>query len=215
MSFHEECLARSAGLWQAMLAHPFLKETAACRIPDAVFGNWLRQDYLFVREGIRFICALAARAPETLRRPLASAIPALEAELELFARMAHSKQIDLEDVTMAPTCHAYVQFLHATAWQASFEEGFTLLYGAEKAYFDSWRSVRDNLAGVSPWQPFIERWAGEEFAQWVSWLETTLDELAASSPAALRERMDQTFLLTARYELRFWEMAYRGESWPE
>lgn len=215
MNFHDECLARTRSLWQAMLAHPFLQETAACRIPDAVFGNWLRQDYLFVREGVRFICTLAARAPERLRRPLASAIPALEAELELFARMARDKQIELQHATMAPTCHAYVQFLHATAWQASFEEGFTLLYGAEKAYFDSWRWVRDHLTGASPWQPFIERWAGEEFSGWVAWLETALDELAAASSAAVRERMAEIFLLTARYELRFWEMAYRAESWPE
>jgi len=214
-SFHEECLRRAAGLWQAMLAHPFLEETAACRIPDSVFANWLRQDYLFVQEGIRFLCALAARAPHALRRPLVSAIPALEAELELFAGMARQKQIRLEGVRMSPTCHAYVQFLHATAWQASFEEGFTLLYGAEKAYFDGWRRVRDKLAEVSPWQPFIDRWSSEEFGRWVAWIEGTLDDLAAAASASQRERMAEIFLLTARYELRFWEMAFRGEDWPE
>ncbi|MCS6954205.1 MAG: hypothetical protein RMK57_04450 [Bryobacterales bacterium] len=213
MAFHEECLDRAKAVWEAMRSHPFLRETAECRIPDAVFANWLQQDYLFVRGGVRFIATLVGRAPDHLAPKLASAIPALEAELELFARMAAEKQIRLENLTMAPTCHAYVQFLLATAHAASFEEAFTLLYGAEKAYWDSWRWVREHLAGQSPWQPFIERWSGEEFRQWVDWLEITVDELAEEVSPSLRSRMTDIFWLTAHYELRFWEMAYRGETW--
>lgn len=214
MAFHEECLERAKPVWDAMLGHPFLKETAECRIPDAIFANWLQQDYLFVQGGVRFIGTLVGRAPESLRPKLASAMPALEAELELFARMAAGKQIRLDNLAMAPTCHAYVQFLLATAHAAAFEEGFTLLYGAEKAYLDSWQWVRRNLTGVSPWQPFIERWSGEEFRQWVDWLEITLDELAEEASPSLRARMTEIFWLTAQYELRFWDMAYRGETWP-
>ncbi|MCL6508574.1 MAG: hypothetical protein K6T59_16300 [Bryobacteraceae bacterium] len=213
MGFHEECLEKSSAVWKAILAHPFLKETAECRIPDPVFANWLQQDYLFVRGGVRFIATLAGRAPEAVALKLAAAIPALEAELELFGRMAAEKQIRLGNVTIAPTCHAYIQFLLATAHAASFEEGFTLLYGAEKAYLDSWQWVRENLTGVSPWQAFIERWSGAEFRQWVSWIEVTLDELAEEASVSLRARMVEIFWLTAQYELRFWEMAYRGETW--
>ncbi|HXG32195.1 MAG TPA: hypothetical protein VNJ11_02435 [Bryobacteraceae bacterium] len=213
MAFHEECLEKARAVWQAILSHPFLGETAECRIPDSVFANWLRQDYLFVRGGIRFLATLAGRAPEAVALKLAAAIPALEAELELFARMAAERQIRLNHVTIAPTCHAYIQFLLATAHAASFEEGFTLLYGAEKAYLDSWARVRQHLTGVSPWQSFIERWSGDEFRQWVGWLEVTLDELAEEASAALRARMAEVFWLTAQYELRFWEMAYRGETW--
>jgi thiaminase/transcriptional activator TenA len=213
MAFHEECLERARPVWEAILAHPFLRETAACRIPDAVFANWLQQDYLFVRGGVRFLATLSGRAPESVAVKLAGAIPALEAELELFARMAAERQIGLERIATAPTCHAYVQFLLATAHTASFEEGFTLLYGAEKAYLDSWEWVRRNLAGVSPWQPFIERWSGEDFKQWVGWIEATLDELAEEASPSLRAGMLEIFCLTARYELRFWEMAYRGEVW--
>jgi thiaminase len=31
-----------------------------------VFANWLQQDYLFVRGGVRFIATLAGRAPEAV-----------------------------------------------------------------------------------------------------------------------------------------------------
>ena len=47
MSFHEDLLARAQLIWDSMLGHPFLKDTADGRIADAVFANWMQQDYLF------------------------------------------------------------------------------------------------------------------------------------------------------------------------
>ncbi len=115
---------------------------------------------------------------------------------------------------MTPTCHHYIQFMLATAYSASFEEGFVLLYGAERAYFDSWSWVRQNLKDTSPWQPFIERWSSENFRQWIEWIETSLDGLAEKSSPLLRENMKEVFRLTGEYELLFWDMAAKGESWP-
>jgi thiaminase len=214
MSFHEECLVRAESIWNAMLRHRFLKETAEGLIGDAVFGNWMQQDYLFVEEGVRFIAVLCSRAPLSIARPLTSAIPALQAELELFESMASQKKISFQNLKTTPTCHAYVQFMLATAHSASFEEGFALLYGAEKAYFDSWLWVRQNLTHESPWLPFIERWSSDAFREWVSWIEVTLDGLADHSSPSLKEKMIEVFLLTGQYELRFWDMAFQGESWP-
>jgi thiaminase/transcriptional activator TenA len=41
-----------------------------------------------------------------------------------------------------------------------------------------------------------------------------LDGLAAAARAARRERLLDLFLLSSRYEWMFWEMCWRGESWP-
>ena len=156
---------------------------------------------------------LVSKAPVAISIQLASAIPALQAELELFERW-RERNVSFRKVQMSPTCHAYVQFMLATAYGASFEEGFTLLYGAEKAYFESWSRVRENLKTASPWQPFIERWSGQAFQHWVGWIEVTLDELASEASPALRGRMNETFLLTGQYELLFWNMSLQEERWP-
>ena len=197
-----------------MLEHPFLKATADGSIPHEVFANWLRQDYLFVRGAIPFLGVLVSRAPVSLVPGLSGAISALDSELALFCEMAGEQHVQLEE-KVTPTCHAYLQFLIATAHSASFEEGFALLYGAEKAYFDCWSAVRRNLSAPSPWEAFIDRWSNPDFAEWVAWLERELDRLAEAASPLLRERMKEIFLTAARYEILFWDMALKGESWPD
>ena len=214
MPFHEQLLALARPVWTAMLGHAFLTDTVEGRIPDAAFANWMQQDYLFVQQAARFVSILVSKSPPAIMPRLALAIPALHSELELFERMAAEKGVKMRDLRMTPTCHAYAQFLLATAATFSFEEGFTLLYGAEKAYLDSWSWVRENMKAPSPWDGFIHRWSDDAFRHWVNWLESTLDGLAAGASPTLRQGMTNVFLLAGQYELRFWDMALHGERWP-
>ncbi len=215
MGFCADLLARVGPLWTRMLDHPFLLETRDGTLPDATFANWMRQDHVFVESAIPFMEALLAKAPVEHRKPLADAIAAFHRELELFRERAAAAAVDLEDVQPAFVCHAYVQFLLATASVASYSEGFTVLYGAEKAYHESWKVVRSGIDPGSPWMGFVENWAGDAFAGWVAWLEAELDALAAADGEAGRERMERLFELTVRYEIAFWELAYgRAEGWP-
>ena len=55
MTWTAEQVDRLRGPWEAMLAHPFLRRTADGTLPDAVFANWMRQDYLFVRAAVPFL----------------------------------------------------------------------------------------------------------------------------------------------------------------
>ena len=41
-----------------------------------------------------------------------------------------------------------------------------------------------------------------------------MDRLAAMASPAEKKRMVELFILSSRYELLFWEQAYRLESWP-
>lgn len=213
-SFHQKLLKGTAGVWEKMLNHPFLKMTADGSIPDDTFKTWMRQDYIFVREAIPFIAVLLAKAPVELRQNLTQVLPALDNELKLFRQNAEAHGVNLDDVQPSPTCHAYLQFLMATAYGRSFEEGFTVLYAAEKAYFDSWMEVKKNLKGVSRWQSFIDNWTSLAFQQYVAWLAATLDRLAAGQPKSALARLHDLFQMTARYEYLFWEMAATGEEWP-
>ena len=50
-----------------------------------------------------------------------------------------------------------------------------------------------------------------ELEDFVSWMRRTLDNAVIGHVS----RLKQIFLTTLRYEYLFWEMAYRGEAWPE
>lgn len=212
--FHEQLLQRAEPLWKVMLEHRFLAETAAGTIARETFANWMKQDYLFARGAVPFLSILLAKAPAEYSQNLSDALVALHQELALFERMAREHQVSFEGIKMSPTCHAYVQFLIATAYGRSFAEGFTVLYGAEKAYLDSWSWVKEHQQGESPWQAFINNWTSEAFRGYVDWLAATLDTIAEGVPLSTQEAMTELFLLTGQYEILFWDMAAAGENWP-
>jgi thiaminase/transcriptional activator TenA len=214
MPFAADQLARLEVSWKRMLGHPFLIATRDGTIADEVFASWMQQDYLFVEAAIPFVAALMAKAPSRHWPFLTGVIGALQKELTLFDERATAVGVPLTGVTPAFTNHAYVQFLMATASRASFAETYTVLYAAERAYFDSWSVVKAGLAPASKWAPFVENWAGDAFRDYVSVLETELNALAADASPAERARMAEYFELTVRYEIAFWEMATTGGVWP-
>ncbi|HEX9975219.1 MAG TPA: hypothetical protein VGD14_24415 [bacterium] len=211
--FHQQLLQRSQLIWDRILDHRFLKMTAAGSIPEQTFKTWMQQDYVFVREAIPFVAVLLAKAPMNLRSNLIQVLSGLDQELGLFRKNAERHGVNLEGVEPAPTCHAYIQFLMTTGYNNSFEEGFAVLYAAEKVYLDSWMAVKNNLKGKSPWQEFIDNWASEGFQTYVDWLGTTLDDLVAGKPERDLKKIENLFMMTARYEFMFWEMAAIAETW--
>jgi hypothetical protein len=69
--------------------------------------------------------------------------------------------------------------------------------------------------------PFVENWAGPEFAGYVDFLGGELETLAAEAGAPERARMAELYRLTLLYEIAFWEMAGGGRglarrptTWP-
>ena len=214
MSFAGDQLQRLRSLWDIMLSHPFLLRTRDGEIPDSVFATWMQQDYLFVEAAIPFLAAVLPKAPLSHREALTGAIGALERELRLFEERANSVGVDLRAAPPSFTCHAYIQFLMATAYQRSYAEAYTVLYAAEKAYHDSWKVVQEALDPTSRWFPFVDNWAGDDFAAYVAYLEGELDGLAASVGDPERARMAELFEITTRYEIAFWEMALTGGGWP-
>jgi thiaminase len=197
-----------------MLSHRFLTQTRDGTIPDEIFATWMRQDFLFVEAAIPFIAALLAKAPREHWEALSGVIPAFQKELELFEERAAAVGVNLREGPVSFTCHAYIQFLLNTAYRCSYAEGYTVLYAAEKAYHDSWKVVKEELSQDSPWYPFVENWAGAEFAAYVTYLEGELDRLAQEAGDRERARMAKMFELATRYEIAFWEMAATGKGWP-
>jgi thiaminase len=212
--FTERLDEAAKGIWKKLLSHPFLESTYKQEILDDVFGQWVRQDYIFVREAIPFIALMIGRAPLELRGQLVNIIGMLVKELGMFEKMAKEHNIGLENIKPSPTCHAYLQYLYATANIRPIEESFTVLYAAEKAYYDSWKTVKNYLQSESKWQAFIDYWSSDDFGAYVRWIESELNKLAEGLPEEKLAKMEEQFLTTARYEYLFWTMAQTSEEWP-
>ncbi len=206
-----QLLEEARPIWQAMTQHPFLRELATGHLPRERFDFWVQQDYRFVQDGIRFLGLLIARAPdEELRHGLLDAAIAFRNELTIFRDYARERNLSL-DIEPTPVCLGYGAFLLATATTGSLAESLAVLWGAEKAYYDAWSTVRRELGLAEPYARWIENWTSPPFAAWVDWVGTQLERF--TTPAD-EEAVRRAFLRTARYEYVFWDMVYHEATWP-
>jgi thiaminase len=213
MGFVEEVHQKYEAEWAKMLAHPFLAETASGTIPDERFANWVKQDYLFVREAVPFIALMMPKAPLAHRKSLSDTISGFQGELAVFEGMAADHGIDLQGVESAPINLAYINWLRTTAFLDPYEAAYTALYTGEKAYLDSWLVVKRGQPGPSKWQAFIDMWTSDGFQGWVDSLAGELNALAEGASQRMRALMERRFVDGLRYEYQFWNLAYYGESW--
>jgi len=64
------------------------------------------------------------------------------------------------------------------------------------------------------YRKWIDMYASLEFAELADWCRGLVDRVAEGQPGDVLRRMEAAFLISSRYELAFWEMAWKEEAWP-
>jgi thiaminase/transcriptional activator TenA len=215
--FTDELRVAADELWEAQLAHPFVRSVADGTLAPEPFRQFVRQDYLFLIEYARLLALGCARAPRLgeMERLAALAREVLETEMELHRGFAAEWGISreaLEAERPTATTRAYTDFLLRTAALGDFAELVAALLPCMWGY--SWLGKR--LAEREPpadrrLARWIETYASDEFAQLADWCREVTDAVAADAGTEVRARMVEAFLTSSRYELAFWEMAWREE----
>jgi formylaminopyrimidine deformylase / aminopyrimidine aminohydrolase len=210
MKNSSKLLKKAKNEWKRMISHPFLMEVGNGTIEREIFHFWVTQDYVFVREAIRFLGALELRSPDDeISLGLAEAFVALKNELKMFEKYKKGLSLNVEPTIV---CRSYIDFLISTALTKSFEESFAALWCAEKGYFDSWNGAKKLAKKNNPYKTFIDNWTSDEFKKYVNWIEKTLNRLLKGIPGWKLRSVEKAFLITAKYECQFWDMAYSGNT---
>ena len=196
MRTSESLLAGASTAWVQLAAHPFVVATASGRLAEEDFGRWLVADHHFVVGFRRFLARLVELAPsERARDVLAGGLGALQAELDLFRSEARLRGLDLDAepslVTLGYT--AYLLAAPADGWPTAL----TVLFGAEKAYFDAWSAVRAATDPSSAYWRFVDNWSSPAFGAWVDDVASLVDQLPVADHV--------TFGRVVRFELAFWD----------
>lgn len=201
MSVSSQLLAAESELWATMATHPFLLAAADGSLTTEAFGRWLVEDHHFVVGFRRFLARLIELAPtEAARDLLAAGLGALQAELDLFRSEASARGLDL-DAEPSLTTLGYTSFLLA-APADGWNTALTVLFGAEKAYFDAWSAVRAGAEPTSPYWRFVDNWSSPAFGEWVDGVAGLVDALARPD--------HRTFRRVVRFELAFWDGVTAG-----
>ena len=209
MNRSDELRRAAAPVWDAQLAHPFVRGLGDGTLPEAAFRFYIRQDYVFLIDYGRLLALGAARAPrlEWMRRFGGLAQSVLETEMELhreFAARWGVSVAELENERPAPATAAYCDFLLRTAALGDFGE----LVAAVAPCMWAYAEIGTALAASGPaerYREWIDMYASAEFGELAGWARELLDAVPGDP-----ERMRAAFVTSSEHELAFWESAFRG-----
>ena len=207
-------------VWSAQHEHAFVRGIGAGSVPLESFAFWIRQDYVFLIEYCRLFGLAAARAPDldTLTRFGDLLHATATTEMDLHRALAAEFGVtpdQLEGETAAPVTRAYTDFLLRVAATGDFAELAAALLPCMWGFSEiGLRLEAQGLPAEPRFARWIESYADPEFAALAGWCRDLVDRLARDASADQRRRMEEAFLTSSRYELLFWDMAWRRESWP-
>lgn len=219
MTFTDELRAVADPIWAATLDHPMVEQLGEGTLDEAPFRYWVRQDYVYLVEYSRAFALGTASAPDLDRmRRFADLLDGtLNTEMDLHRSYAAEfgiSEADLETTDPSPTTRGYTDFLVRVAATGTFGDLVAALLPCMWGFNETAQRLRaDGLPDDERYAEWVETYADEEFTELAAWCRGLLDDLAADATDADRERYRDLFRTSARYEYRFWDAAWRQESW--
>lgn len=219
MAFTDEIQPAADDIWTAIMDHPMVTHLGDGTLDEAPFRYWVRQDYVYLEDYSRVFALAAATAPSLDRMgTFAELLDAtLNTEMDLHRSYAAKFGIsneDLEATTPSPTTQAYTDFLVRVAAQGTFGDTVAVLLPCMWGFNETGhRLAATGLPDHPEYAEWIEMYSGDEFTELTDWCKTLMNEVAAESTASDKDRFKELFLTSARYEYRFWDAAWRQETW--
>jgi thiaminase (transcriptional activator TenA) len=219
MSFSTEAWRRIGPLYDSILKLPFNQELAAGTLSRERFAFYMLQDALYLTSFARALAVTAARAPDedAIIQFAGSARTAVVVERELHAGFFKTYGISPEQAAAtepSPTCAHYTHYLLALAHNAPYEISVAALLPCFWIYWEVGSHLFNIAAPDNPYQPWIDTYADEAFAEGVRKVIAISDQIGAEVTPARREEMFAAFRRASQLEWMFWDSAYRLEAWP-
>jgi thiaminase (transcriptional activator TenA) len=206
-------------IWDAILAHPYLKELGTGTLPHDRFLYFIQQDYLYLFEFARVLCLGGSKTEDldTLEMFAKHAANTVAVERVMhtgFIQRLGLKADELLASARSPTTQAYTRHLLAVAHAGTLGE----IVAAVLPCYWIYQEVGHHLAICQPADPVYRDWikayGSETFADLVRQQLALVDRLGALAPDHERQRMMAHFILSSRYEYLFWDDAYQLKAWP-
>ena len=198
--------AAAAPVWDASLAHPFVRGLGDGTLDEAAFRFYIRQDYRFLIDYGRLLSLGAARAPrvEWMRKFAGLALSVLETEMALhreFAARWGVSAAELEAERAAPATAAYADYLLRVASLGDFGELCAAVAPCMWGYAEIGAALSAS-ATSDRYAEWIDMYASAEFGELAAWSRGLLDEVDGDLA-----RMTEAFVTSSEHELRFWDAA--------
>lgn len=205
--------------YRDILTHPFIEGLTTGELDHAAFGRFLVQDAYYIREYSRALAVLAGKAPDVaaMQSMLKHAAGSVAAESELHEKLAVEVGLSRDDLRQAkanPVAAAYVDFMLARIYEASFLEGVATVLPCMWIYAEVGRHLVTAGSPDPVYARWIENYADGDFAGEVADLLDVLDRAAGDIGAREDANARANAVTATRYEWMFWDAAFRDVAWP-
>lgn len=221
MSFSDHLKTIAQPIWDAQLAHPFVTQLGNGTLPERKFKYYILQDARFLGDLARVFSAAAQKAPDSesaLRfNKLAEETIVVERSLhESYGKKWKMTAKQMTSVPMAPTNYAYTRHMLAVAATGSACEITVVALPCAWIYCVVGKHLLRKGAPPKnhPYRDWLMLYASPEFAEVQKWMRKKVDHWAKEASRTERARMEESFVISSRYEWMFWDMAFGEEEWP-
>jgi len=221
MSLTDELYLIAEPLWAEQLDHPFVRGLGDGSLEEVRFKRWVLQDYRYLIEYARVFAWAVAKADRLDSMAWYSGVLDLTLNREMGLHREYAARFglttaDLEAESMSPTTRAYTDFLLRTSADGDMLDLLAALLPCTWGYVYLARKLEaSGPPGDQRYADWITQYTSDEFADALDWLRAETDRLAAGITEEKKERLREIFLTSTRYEGRFWEMCWSGESWTD
>jgi len=216
----ERFRADCAMVWEALHAHPFIRELAAGTLPPEKFRFYIEQNLLYLPEYAKAMAAGVAKAPdvETMRWFAEALANVVENEIpenrELLSRVLALGAEDRDGAgEMAPANLAYTSFLVGTALQHGPLEIMATIVPCTWSYGDI--ATELGVAEHPVYAEWVRFFGSPEYAEITGEMRARFDAMAFGLEDDALARLSYFFTTSTRLERGFWDMAYELEQWPD
>jgi thiaminase/transcriptional activator TenA len=219
MSFTEELAPLNDQIVGEIIAHPMVDELGAGTLDPEPFRYWVKQDYVYLVEYNRLFALGAAKAPDLDRMETFAELLYETLHTEMDLHRAYAAEFDISEAELAateptPTTRAYTDFLVRVASHGTFGDLVAALLPCMWGFNETALRLDERGRPDEPrYAEWIDTYASEEFTELAEWCKGLVDAVARGAPERDRERYRELFHTSARYEYRFWDAAWRQETW--
>jgi thiaminase len=200
--------------WDAIRTHQWMRAASAGSLTDTALVTWARQT--------RFLCHWELRVLGVLHSYGLPRADALLAHLESDTRegiawleglLSALGQEPAGESDAWPLCVGYSAYLLSCS-RDGLIEGVAVMHASELTYLRTCEWIHPTLPEGSRLRSWFSGWSDEGFRSDVAGLGACLDRLVGTPTADMRDHLTPLLRYVARFELAFWEMCWKEQSWP-
>jgi thiaminase/transcriptional activator TenA len=216
--------AEAASAWDALHAHPFLRELADGSLPLDRFRFFIEQDNLYLEEYVRCLAMGAARSrndvelsyfTNDLLQVIDDELPSNRA---LLQRVIETGAEDRGGaLAAAPANVAYTSYMLSVAAKGDPLDVMAVLLPCAWSYVEIATGLEPGATTNDVYAGWVDFFRSPEVVRMIEAMRRDFDRACdhPSVGADRRAELAHIFAMSSRLELGFWEMAYHLEQWPD